>query len=368
MRLEYAIVYCLNPGPNDGPVRHISMATNVFIETSSLPRDFTDPGPGYLSLVELVQCEAVTVYLSELVLRERKSQLDLELQKIGDEVKKLKQSAAVHDAAIVGDAEKLSQSLSRESGNLAAKAIESVKSALRAKVIAVTGEHTSKVWQSYFEGEGAIRQPKHRGDLPDAFIFEAAKEVLGSLEGEPLHVIANDGQLNKAAAKLESCVTHKTIKEFLTSDAGKEATKSVAWWDDWEKAVGDATTGFFDSSETYEELLDEAIAEEISGHHVCEWGSAYTAPTVCGTTDAGKWTLSWHEAEATGPGWLSVPFQGVVDAEVDVSDLFDMPELRPLRVKVTGTAEIRLAEKHFRDKKWSAGAVSVEIDEVDDED
>lgn len=338
------------------------MPTYLFIDTSSLPRSYANKGAAYSTLFDLARLGAVKVYLSEVVVREKQSQWASQIPEWIEDLPKLKKGVASLDREAIELADKLFQRLGSNSEKLSQDAMAEFVDSLNADVIRPDGRDLAPVWDAYFAGSGAFRIAKNRDDIPDAFILQAAERALALCEDEQLHVIAADGQLRKAAQQLERVEIHSSLKGFLESSDGKAVISRIDWEPEWESRLSEATAGIASCESSYENDLDEAVAENLPGERLSDTDRPF-APTVGYTTKTGKWTFLWPNTESIGPGWLSVPLSGEVEAEIDEGDMFE-ESLIDLMLEVEGIAEIRISKDEFASKSWGSGILSVELTDV----
>jgi hypothetical protein len=76
--------------------------------------------------------------------------------------------------------------------------------------------HGSRVVDDYFSGAPPFREPKHREDFPDAFVWQALKELVQ--EQSPIHFVSNDGGFEEGVNQLGGkIILHKDLQALLKS-------------------------------------------------------------------------------------------------------------------------------------------------------
>ena len=86
---------------------------------------------------------------------------------------------------------------------------------LGAEFLPIGYKHDRKVARDYFMGAVPFKAIKNRNDIPDAFIWQATKDIAGTVD--TLYVVCNDSGLLKACSTVGNIVTFQTLNEFILS-------------------------------------------------------------------------------------------------------------------------------------------------------
>ena len=73
--------------------------------------------------------------------------------------------------------------------------------------------HAGKVFEKYFKGAKPFSQQKNRSDIPDAFIYEAIKDI--SQSEQDVHVICNDKNLRESFSSDSGITTYESLDDFI---------------------------------------------------------------------------------------------------------------------------------------------------------
>ena len=194
---------------------------SVFIDTSSL-RAVSGPERRILKrLGELAISGVVTVYLSDIVVREFISGTVEDTHKLIKEIAFAKKAATwVADKgqrdAIMSAIEAL-PATTDEWKTLVDSGFDRWIEKIGAVVLPLGTKQSEEAWSRYFAGSPPFRTPKCRTDIPDGFIFAALQE-LATQGGASVHVVCRDERLRKACAEELSVPVYKTLSDFVASD------------------------------------------------------------------------------------------------------------------------------------------------------
>ena len=89
----------------------------------------------------------------------------------------------------------------------------------------VLPDHGQRVSDAYFAGSPPFRSPKHRADIPDSFIWEAARDIAKNCE--ILSVVSTDARFREAANKRDDMDGFATLDDFVEDDACQDALEEL---------------------------------------------------------------------------------------------------------------------------------------------
>ena len=79
---------------------------------------------------------------------------------------------------------------------------------LGVEVLKIDDKDAAAVFDAYFTGTGFFCQPKHRNDIPDAFIYCAAKRFIATKLHHSCLAVCGDGNLHKALTGWTASTLH----------------------------------------------------------------------------------------------------------------------------------------------------------------
>lgn len=229
---------------------------------------------------------------------------------------------------------------------------------------------------------------KARQDIPDAFIYAAARRIAGQMGSWKLHCIAADKRLRKALAGLDSIETYESLDSFFASNAGRALMEQSELSKLWAKDSGEILSFIADNESPFIEAIKDAIWEHLPGYVEVkgEIPSDNSTAMISSVQDILDVEIDWNQRLEFAPGWVFVPF--VVDCELELdfevyrSNAFDVPAwvhvsigdferdhyfeasgCRPARV--TGQLRLQFTASQMRDRTWHDPATEVEFDDAE---
>jgi hypothetical protein len=177
--------------------------------------------PSFRALTRLASAGYVQIHIPEYVKREY---LTYQQHEISEHVAKFK-TAAGDIARCTGEPELLARA--QEIAGIAAAMLENANDGIAGDFQAwiaashaiehpIKPEHGPRVTDAYFAGGLPFRKPKHRDDFPDAFIWQAALDIVA--EHEELWIVSDDGRLRETAENQEGMEGLKTLEELIATD------------------------------------------------------------------------------------------------------------------------------------------------------
>lgn len=264
----------------------------------------------YDSLQTLVEYGHVEVYIPELVEQEYLHQLKDDFNK--------------HVESIKNDCSKLMRNYFSEKDDvnkinnltdaIQVEGFENIKSKfdklffddLSAKKLEIKHKHTKNVFNDYFSGLGVFASKKERKDIPDAFIFEAVKE-LKNKHNNVVGLIA-DKRFSKACSEI-NLITYEKIKDFLESDDIQEILANNSQKD----FIAFIIQGNYPNINIGSELIDHLAGKEITSKYIPSDNHDATIMSVGEVSDV---KLNLSAFTHLGGGKLSVPFSCIVNVSI----------------------------------------------------
>ncbi|MBU0606450.1 MAG: DUF4935 domain-containing protein [Armatimonadetes bacterium] len=298
----------------------------IFIDASVLPRPTRGPGP--LEVLRRLRVQGLaTVHVSQVAAREWGGQIRDEFMEPAKSLRRFAQRWP----GLIPDSQKLEEALAvLDSRSEMDAAWQSTIEGLGLSVEPLAADHAQRVLDGYFEGAPPFAKPRARDDIPDAFIFECARDLLASDESD-LHCAVADKGLCKALRPLERARVYKSLSDLLKSEPIRTALMELDGQEKW-VSIWDKREQWFPSFEAelrgnLEGLLVDGLA-----------GSSVEHPSipddegrglVVGVDNPDEVTLAWGDAESLGLGSVILPFEAQCDVELDFSvyrgDALDVP-------------------------------------------
>jgi len=180
----------------------------------------------------------------------------------------------------------------------------------------IQADHGTRVAAAYFAGIPPFRAAKHRDDIPDAFIWETALDLVQQYGA--LTVISSDGRLRLVAEEHQDMQAFKSLEEFIESD-------------DFQDAVDEATPTIFANNiariiallpkaqDYLIEQLGNDIVNELAGktvrHDAIPDDNNEGLILMVGAPENVGFTFG--DADHYGDGEIGIPFTATVDCELN---------------------------------------------------
>ncbi|KYG00528.1 hypothetical protein BE21_07275 [Sorangium cellulosum] len=204
----------------------------------------------------------------------------------------------------------------------AAEQVKALLDQLGAVELSMQLEDLNDALDAYFSGTGPVRSLKSREDIPDALIWATAKRL--AREVGKVHVLVKDGVLYDACAALGSLVAHKSLNALLSAlpdDLVRWAVTPAPA--EWIAAVEKVQPEFA-------QIVSERLGDALYGRQCWidlrpgtetweAFGDAFIGEVVGGKV-LGDVTVKTQKAEVVGGRYVAVPFDAVVEAEVEVHE------------------------------------------------
>lgn len=308
----------------------------VFIDTSSLPRHPGRPGAAFERLKQLTNDGIVKVYLSDVVIKEWRSQLEAELSENIEKAKTAIVRVAKHPWAVELDKDGVFNSASSllsispdKLEDLSGQKVNEILQTIQAELQPVKEHHGNLVIDSYFAGVLPFKSRKSREDFPDAFIFECAKDIKNSVEN--LHCVVADSTLSKALSQIEGVILYGNIKDFVQSEIIVSITIQQEKERNWQAVLGIIKATLHERKEELDkEVLDqyfEAIKPWVYHSRIPDDNNEAYVSSVDEPTNI---EFDWEKIQDFGSGLITLPFSLECPASIEFSvfrgDAFTIPD------------------------------------------
>jgi hypothetical protein len=193
-------------------VINVVLDTNIFHQGGLFSRDMQLLG-------RLASADQVAIHVPRLVKREYVSKFDAEsssaLQgmrdKLGEILRKMQRANPVHDDLV--QVQTTLNSVMERFGAAVEQDFEVWRETAKVRILEFDPVHLDAVFDHYFAGSGVFRKPKHREDLPDAFINACIEALLAI--SRPVDVVIKDGRFRQHLEKLDGVNVYDGLDIYL---------------------------------------------------------------------------------------------------------------------------------------------------------
>lgn len=312
---------------------------HVFIDTSAMPRHLTRPGHAIDQLVELCQADLLRVHMSDVALREWRSQMTKDfLDAIKDMHKRLRDVIRQPLSHKLASRKLISQLLGRQDATTAEATREARKSCdefirkMAVNKMPIDDADGAAVFDGYFAGDAPFREPKSREDLPDAFILCAAKRFASAHPGRTF-AICHDKRLREAIGELREVRPFEDLMTFLQSDPVKKAMGHLELSRIWTAEKQEEVITFLSKQQKYlSKLVHDFAYDTLQGQTFSDSSIPVdnNEATISSLRDIEGIEIDWEKVDQFGPGWIVVPFEFEANADIDLqvyrADTFAVPD------------------------------------------
>ena len=169
-----------------------------------------------------------------------------------------------------------------------------------------------RVTDAYFSGGEPFSSPKHREDFPDAFIYEAIRDIAG--KHGTLHMIVADGNLRDACERLENVRTYSNIAKFIHSPECQTLLRDL----DEITNIDRITNRLLNDFKVLEDNLERQIIDPLANSTVR--GSIPDDNNEASVSMVGtprNTEFKFDEVEYYGDGVIGIPVSTVVECEIN---------------------------------------------------
>jgi hypothetical protein len=205
----------------------------------------------------------------------------------------------------------------------------------RATEHAIQPDHGQRVAAAYFAGTTPFRAPKHRDDIPDAFIWQTALDLVK--EHGALGVVSADGRLRQAADDHDDMEAYATIEAFIETDECQEAL------DELTPAVIAANierikTLLPNAKEQLLHILATDIVHELAAktvRHEAIPDDKHEA-TIVSVGGPENVEFAFADVEHYGDGEIGIPFTATVECELNYAiykaDYYSLTDIEDISI------------------------------------
>lgn len=204
------------------PKVHVVLDTNIY------RKDPTRSDLSFKALERLCKAGIVKLHLPYVVERE------FQTQQLAQYTTELKASIAGLNSIIrkglsptvLGITQTILDTLNANSALILDDAVSALTNwavSISAERHPITETQAIAAMESYFQGKLPLKQPKHRDDIPDAFIFQTLIQI--SATAKPFYVVSEDDKIAQAAATLADVRVFRSLDTFI---AAKEIQAEIA--------------------------------------------------------------------------------------------------------------------------------------------
>jgi hypothetical protein len=196
--------------------------------------------------------------------------------------------------------------------------------------------HLSSVFNGYFDGSPPFAKPKNRNDFPDAFIFQALRDVRSTASA--VYAVAADQRLRTAFDDLPGVEAYESLDEFLKTDPVQSLIHSANAEHNLQLVrhfLGDYASQF--DSIVRRELVGALADQTVRSHYILDDDHRATIVMV---DDAYDIEYKNDEVDYYGEGLLRLPFEAAVEVLASYT-IFkgDFLSLEPDRAKAVSISE-----------------------------
>jgi hypothetical protein len=311
------------------------MTIHVFIDTSSLPLHPKHVGVGFERLCQLVRDKVVRVYLSAVVVKEWQSHLVQDFENVVDETSKPFKKLLKHPWAQELPNKNLFQEAAELLGSLnpsdiANRGFQDLLAQLQPNILQIGAHHGQSITDDYFSGAPPFQRVKNRDDIPDAFIYHSAKDLVSQL-GDLYCVIA-DNNLRGKLAQIQNISVYSKLDDFVASELITSLVSKQLQEQNWRSYFLQLPSELssqikYLSSELHELLTDELAFSEISHPKIPDDNNMARVVFV---DEPKNIEFDLTSIKDFGPGLITVPIVFDCDASIDFSvyrgEAYDVPE------------------------------------------
>lgn len=195
----------------------------------------------------------------------------------------------------------------------------------------IADHHGRNVMDAYFHGSSSFSSKKERKDIPDAFVFEALRDIANAV-GE-LHFVSQDVHFRKVVSGIPGVTVWDSLDDFVLDELCQDALDEVN------------SAGLISALKENEELMLEfarkQLFDELCGYEFM----SNSIPADNGEATIGMLDIpddvdiNWDEAESYGEGVVAVPFVFSMEIQAEFaiykSDYYSLGEETLERISVS---------------------------------
>jgi len=313
---------------------------HLFLDTSILRQDPRRRKAGFKSLERLARLEHVLIHVSDIVRREFVSQqieqYDEHISKISSGLSGLKRKPLPNQLiSELGLFNNTFDVLRSQVYTFLEEDFNSWAQLHHVEIHQIQQNHATRVIQSYFEGQPPFKSKKNRLDIPDAFIWQVALDLLEEVDS--LYIVVADGAILDACNNIATITAFASIDDFIVSDVCAPLLKEANTTENVEKVLKllkadqrvliSMIEHVLDTGLNGEQVISSAIPDDNSEGRI--WGASNFEGI----------TAKLNEIQYYGDGVFIIPFHTKSDAEITYAlfkgDYYSLDEKRINHISIS---------------------------------
>lgn len=315
---------------------------HVVIDTSIYSSDRARHKGPFRALTRILVGQKAQLHVPYVVKHEfisqREDEVRKEINNIKDAIYQIAGSTA--HAKVSAFVERVQKDTKSIKGSLAQYMTEEFEAWLtecHAIVHRPAAEHGKRIAEDYFKGAPPFKAAKNRNDIPDSFVWHTMLDL--SQKHKPMHVVANDGALYKAASGNKAMLAYNTLDEFINTKECQNALKALT-----EEVVAEnmerAGQLLSTVKTTLGRMVNTDIIDALHGKSVSsdEIPDDNNEAMILSVYEPHELSFDFDNVDYYGESDIGVPFEALVECEVNYaifkSDYFTLSEEKMKRISI----------------------------------
>jgi len=364
---------------------HVVLDTNVF--SGDRKRQY---GP-FRALTRLCKAKKVQLHVPYYVKYEFITQQAQEVRKNLRAIRKAADAIGTVSAEnrigkFAEDLSKEATTLRKDAPNLVEQEFEAWLTEIRPEQYQVDPSYAVRVTTDYFKGNPPFKAVKNRNDIPDSFVWQTVLDL--KKKYKPLHVVATDGGMFKAADEMDGIVAHKDLAKFIDTEECQKLLRALP-----NEVVVKNIQRAAAMIEGVKDKLESGLSSEIFG---ALDGKTVFDDDIPDDNNEGMIHMQnepedvefdFEKVDYYGDTDIGIPFEATVECTLNYAifkgDYFSLPQEKMDKIsisernehyfdadeeypiKVTGTMLIQLPVDRLKDPKIDDGDLQDLFDEAD---
>jgi hypothetical protein len=208
-------------------------------------------------------------------------------------------------------------------------------SAMSAVIHPIGQSHGGRVVEAYFAGALPFREPKHRDDFPDAFLWQVIIDL--AEQHNPLYVVSSDKGIFNAAQGVEGVTPFDSLEDFVASEPFQALLKAHFASANIKALLALLPEHLdFVSAALANELVDELAGRTVRSDEIPDDNSEAIISMVGNPEDL---DLDIAAAVDHGDGLFVVPFslrtECLLDYAIFKGDFYTLPDEKSDRISTS---------------------------------
>lgn len=339
---------------------------HVVADTTVYRADPKREKAAFRALTRLATGRYLTLHIPEIVRREfisqQQEQLSRHIQELRGELHNLSRRPLSQSAAdFVETTTKKLTSLSADLAAFTEDEFTQWATNMSAVIHPIRESHGLRVVDAYFAGTPPFREPKRRADFPDAFLWEAIRDLAEF--HTPLCVVSSDKGILNAARGVDGVIVYETLDDFVASEPFQALLRKHFASTNF-KALLALLPKHLDlvSSAIANELVDELAGQTVRSDEIPDDNSQAIISMVDEPTDL---AIDIDAAVDHGDGLFVVPFslrtECLLDYAIFKADFYTLPDEKSDRISTSELNKHYYAAQEYYNLRVE-GLLSVEVD------